>query len=419
MSLSPEQQLDILERGTEEIVPRDELLDRLRVSAREGRPLRVKQGFDPTAPDIHLGHTVGLRKLRQFQDLGHQVVLIVGDYTGMVGDPSGRNRTRPQLTELEVEANSRTYLDQFFTVLDRDPRPLRLPVEVHRNSEWFGPMPFMGALRLAGQYTVARMLERDDFKRRFAAHEPIGLHELLYPLMQGYDSVAIRADVELGATEQKFNLLVGRTLQELHDQRPQVAILLPVLPGLDGEQRMSKTLGNTIGVTDPPAEIFGKVMSIPDKVLALYWRLVSDATPQELDALVRDLRDPAVNPMGLKKRLGERLVTMYHGASAAERARRDFEAQFSRREVPETLEEFHRADVHAAQGQATRAGIVEFLVAAGLAPSKSGARRLVEQGAVSIDGERVLALDAPVSLEDCFVLRAGRRMKRYRPEAQA
>ncbi len=419
MSLSPEQQLDILQRGAKEIVPRDELLERLRASERERRPLRVKQGFDPTAPDIHLGHTVGLRKLRQFQDLGHQVVLIIGDYTGMVGDPSGRNRTRPQLTEAEVEANSRTYLDQFFKVLDRDPRPPRLPVEVHRNGEWFAPMPFMDVLRLAGRYTVARMLERDDFATRFAAHEPIGLHELLYPLMQGYDSVAIRADVELGATEQKFNLLVGRTLQELHDQRPQVALLLPVLPGLDGEQRMSKTLGNTIGVSEPPAEIFGKVMSIPDKVLALYWRLVSDATPQELDAVERDLGDSAVNPMGLKERLGERLVTMYHGAAAAERARRDFEAQFSRREVPETLEEFHRAHVYAAQGQAPRAGIVEFLVAAGLAPSKSGARRLVEQGAVSIDGERVSTLDTPVSLEDCFVLRAGRRMRRYRPEAQA
>ena len=419
MTMSPEQQLEILERGTEEIVPHGELLERLRASAREGRPLRVKQGFDPTAPDIHLGHTVGLRKLRQFQELGHQVVLIVGDYTGMVGDPSGRNKTRPQLTEADVAANASTYLEQFFKVLDPAPVPPRLPVEVHRNGEWFATMSFMEILRLASQYTVARMLERDDFAKRYAAHEPISLHELFYPLMQGYDSVSIRSDIELGATEQKFNLLVGRVLQELHGQRPQLALTLPVLPGLDGEQRMSKSLGNYIGVTDAPGEMFGKVMSLPDRVMGLYWRLVSDATPGQVAAIEREMEDPAVNPMSVKKRLGECVVRMYHGSEAAERARRDFEAQFSRREVPETLEEFHRVDVLQAQGHAPRAGVVEFIVAAGFARSKSDARRLVEAGAVSIDGERVTAIDAPVNVDDGFVLRAGRKMKRYRPEAQA
>ncbi len=415
MVWSPERQLEILERGSEEIVPRGEFLERLRASVRDSRPLRVKQGFDPTAPDIHLGHTVGLRKLRQFQDLGHQVVLIIGDYTGMVGDPSGRNKTRPQLTADEVESNARTYLAQFFKVLDPDPAPPRLPVEVHRNGEWFARMSFMEILRLASKYTVARMLERDDFAKRYAAHEPISLHELFYPLMQGYDSVAVHADIELGATEQKFNLLVGRVLQELHDQRPQLALTLPVLPGLDGGQRMSKSLGNYIGVTDAPSEMFGKVMSLPDKSMALYWRLVSDATSDELAAIERDLADPAVNPMLVKKRLGERIVSMYHGREAADRARRDFEAQFTRGEVPESLEEFNKLDVLRAQGQAPRAGVVEFVVAAGFARSKSDARRLLEQGAVSIDGERVHSLDARVDLEAAFVLRAGRRMKRYRP----
>jgi tyrosyl-tRNA synthetase len=416
MPLSPEAQLRILESGTEEIVPAGALLERLRLAAREGRPLRVKQGFDPTAPDIHLGHTVGLRKLRQFQDLGHQVVLIVGDYTGMVGDPSGRNKTRPQLTETEVAAHARTYLEQFFLVLEADPSPPRLPVEVHRNGEWFAPMPFMDVLRLASTYTLARMLERDDFAKRYAAREPISMHELFYPLMQGYDSVAIRSDVELGATEQKFNLLVGRSLQETHGQAPQIALTLPVLPGLDGVQRMSKSLGNYIGVTDAPADMFGKVMSLPDACMPLYWRLVTDATMDELGAVERELADPRVNPMTVKQDLAARIVRMYHGIDAAARAREHFETQFSRREVPETLEEFHRGDVFAAQGAAPRAGIVECIVAAGFARSKSDARRLVEQGAVSIDGARVGGLDEPVALDATFVLRAGRKMKRFRPE---
>src|SRR5438034_9866856 len=236
--MNPEQQLAILSRGTEEILPAGALLERLRLCAREGRPLRVKQGFDPTAPDIHLGHTVGLRKLRAFQDLGHQVVLIVGDYTAMVGDPSGVSKTRPQLGAAEVQANARTYLEQFYRVLDPEPQPPRLPVEEHRNGDWFSRMAFIDILRLMAQSTVARMLERDDFARRYAAQQPLGIHELLYPLMVAYDSVAIRADLELGATEQKFNLLMGRTLQETHGQLPQIILTLPVLPGLDGVQRM-------------------------------------------------------------------------------------------------------------------------------------------------------------------------------------
>ncbi len=413
---TPREQLNALLRGTAEVLPGPEaLLERLEAAAREGRPLRVKQGFDPTAPDIHLGHTVGLRKLRQFQDLGHQVVLIVGDYTGRVGDPSGRNKTRPQLEPAEIDANARTYLEQFHRVLDPSPAPPRLAVEIHRNGEWFAPMSFMEVMRLASQYTVARILERDDFAKRVRDQQPISLHELFYPIMQGYDSVAIRADVELGATEQKFNLLVGRALQETHGQPPQIAMTLPVLPGLDGVQRMSKSLGNYVGVSDAPPAMFGKLMSLPDAVIGLYWRLVSDADDDELAGVERDLADRTVNPMSVKKRLAERIVRIYHGADASKSAREDFEAQFSRRGTPEHLDEFGPDEIAAAVGHAPRAGIVEVIVAAGMAPSKSAARRLVQQNAVSVDGQRIGDLEFPIELGRAFVLRAGRQMKRFRP----
>ena len=413
--LTPERQHETLLRGVEEILPEGSLLERLKLAAREGRPLRVKQGFDPTAPDIHLGHTVGLRKLRQFQDLGHQVVLIVGDYTGMVGDPSGRSKTRPQLTEDEVDRNAVTYLEQFYKVLDSAPAAPRLPVEVHKNGEWFSRMRFMDVLRLAGRYTVSQLLERDDFAKRFAAGQPIGVHELMYPLMQGHDSVEIRADVELGATEQKFNLIVGRELQRLAGQAPQVVLTLPVLPGLDGMQRMSKSLGNYIGVTDAPGEMFGKVMSLPDTAMPLYWGLVTDVDDAGLEAVLLELADPAVNPMTVKKRLGERLVTMYHGAAAAAPARADFETQFSRREIPEHLAEFDREAVLAARGHVETAGIIEMLMASGMADTKSAARRLVQQGAVSLDGAKIAAVDQGVDLDAEHVLRAGRKMMRYVP----
>ena len=406
--MNAEQQLKILSRGTEEILPDGALLERLRLCEREGRPLRVKQGFDPTAPDIHLGHTVGLRKLREFQELGHQVVLIVGDYTGMVGDPSGRSKTRPQLSEAEVEANAQTYLDQFFHALERDPRPPRRPVEVHRNGEWFSRMSFIDVIKLMSQFTVARMLERDDFAKRYAAQQPISIHELLYPLMQGYDSVAIRADLELGATEQKFNLLVGRALQEIHGQLPQIILTLPVLPGLDGVQRMSKSLGNYIGVSESPAEMFGKVMSLPDPMIGVYWKLVTDADGDELERVTRELADPSVNPMAIKKRLGQRLVRMYHGEEAAERAQLDFEAQFTRGEAPESLPTW------TADGDA-ELGIKDLLVRSGLAKSGSDAWRAVDQGAVSIDGTKIGDRNHRQPMSSPFVLRLGRKMIRVLP----
>jgi tyrosyl-tRNA synthetase len=406
--MTPEAQHELLARGTEEILPEGELLRRLRLCAKESRPLRVKQGFDPTAPDIHLGHTVGLRKLRQFQELGHQVVLIIGDYTGLVGDPSGRSKTRPRLTAAEIESNSTTYLDQFYRVLERNPRPPLLPVEVHRNGEWFAPMTFAGLLELAAQYTVARLLERDDFAKRMAAQHPIGVHELLYPLMQGHDSVEIRSDVELGGTEQKFNLLVGRVLQELHGQLPQIVMTLPLLVGLDGVQRMSKSLGNYIGVTDAPGEMFGKVMSLPDRVMGAFWKLVTDVTPEELAAEERALADTAVNPMEIKQRLATRIVRMYHGEEAAARAVRDFDAQFRRRDVPEDLA------VHALP--AGEIGIKDLLVTTGLAVSGSAAWRAVDQGAVSIDGTRITDRRHVQRLAGPIVLRLGRRMVRVEPK---
>ena len=411
---TPEAQLEQLVRGTEEVLPEGALLERLERCAREQRPMRVKQGFDPTSPDIHLGHAVGLRKLRRFQELGHQIVVIVGDYTGMVGDPSGANRTRPRLNEAQIEANARTYFEQFYRVLDPDPRPPARPVEVRRNGEWFAKMAFMDVMKLASEYTVARMLERDDFAKRHAARQPISIHELFYPLMQGYDSVAIRADVEIGGTDQKFNLLVGRALQEVHGQPPQVIMTLPILAGLDGVQKMSKSLGNYVGVTDAPADMFGKVMSIPDRLMPAYWRLAADESPETLERELGVASPAAENPMLGKKRLASRIVELYHGPEAALQAQRDFEAQFSRREAPEQLETFGRADVErvAAGGMAPR--IVEFVVAAGLAGSKGAARRLVEQGAVSIDGERVESTTVAPEAGAPFVLRVGRRMKRYR-----
>jgi tyrosyl-tRNA synthetase len=424
--LSPDDQLAKLSRGTVEILPDPgALLERLRQCARTGRPLRVKQGFDPTAPDIHLGHTVGLRKLRQFQDLGHQVVLIVGDYTGMVGDPSGRSKTRPQLTPQEVEAHARTYLEQFFQVLDPRPEPPRLPVEVHRNGEWFAGMQFMDVMRLAAQYTVARVLERDDFAKRMREQQPISLHELFYPIMQGYDSVAIRADVELGATEQKFNLLVGRVLQEAHGQAPQIALTLPVLPGLDGVQRMSKSLGNYVGVTDEPREMFGKIMSLPDRLMGAYWELVTDATEDELAAVERqralatgasgvtpaelEQAGGSLHPMTLKKNLAHRIVRMYHGGEAADRAQRAFEEQFQSRGVPDDLPEW------SPEPSVREMGIKDLLVKAGLARSGSEAWRKVDEGAVAIDQVRIKDRVHRQSLVSPFVLQLGRRMVRVVP----
>jgi tyrosyl-tRNA synthetase len=402
-----ERQLAVIRRGVDELLPLDEFRRKLERSIREGRPLRVKQGFDPTAPDIHLGHAVGLRKLREFQDLGHQVVVIVGDYTGMVGDPSGRSKTRPQLTEAEVEENARTYLEQFFRVVDR------ARTEVHRNGEWFAPMRFVDVLRLAAQSTVARLLERDDFAKRWQANQPISVHELLYPLMQGRDSVEIRSDVELGGTEQKFNLLVGRALQEAAGQEPQAILTLPILVGLDGEQRMSKSLGNYVGIAEPPGEQFGKLMSIPDARLLTYWELAAHAPADEL-ARVQVALAAGDNPMTWKKALAERVVSLYHGAEAAAHARVGFEQQFSKRGRP--LEA-----VLWTVPPGPPVPLRKLLVDVGLARSGGEAKRKIEEGAVEVDEaiERDPAHEVALATDRVRLVRLGRRWIQVRADAAA
>lgn len=397
--LSATEQIGIIRSGTEEILPEDEFLRKLERAVESGRPLRVKQGFDPTAPDIHLGHAVGLRKLRTFQDLGHTVVLIVGDYTGMVGDPSARSATRPRLTHEEIEANARTYLDQFFRILD----PTR--TEVRRNGEWFATLPFAEVMDLAARFTVARMLERDDFEKRFREQKPISLHELFYPIMQGYDSVVIRADVEIGATEQKFNLLVGRHLQQEFGQEPQVVLTLPILVGVDGTNRMSKSLGNYIGISEPPAAMFGKVMSIPDAQILHYYTLTTGLMPAELRAVEEQLASRRANPRDLKAALAELLVRQYHGPAAATAARREFDRVFRDGGLPDEMPEIRLA------APADGLWIVQLLAEAGLVPTRNEARRMVRQGAVTVDGEEICSEDATVTLDpvEARLVRVGKR----------
>src|SRR5882762_5986803 len=407
-SAEVERQLEVIRSGIEELIPEEELIRKLERSVASRKPLRVKQGFDPTAPDIHLGHTIGLRKLRQFQELGHQVVLIVGSYTALVGDPSGRSQTRPTLTEEEVNANAQTYLDQFFKVVDKS------RTEVRWNGEWFKAMSFVDVLRLTSRFTVARILERDDFSIRFKAGEPISVHELLYPLMQAYDSVIIRADVEIGATEQKFNLLTGRDIQAAYDIEPQVILTLPVLEGLDGVRRMSKSLGNFIGIAEPPKEIYGKVMSLPDRLIERYFRLVTDAAPAECDAVARSLRDGA-NPMASKKVLAHRIVRMYHGQTAADFAQTEFEKQFSRRELPSDL-----PTIEIAPGAFRARDLMMHAFPNQYTGSSAGS--LFKQGAVYMNGERVTDVAKEIRIggepgaQKEVIIKVGRKIARVVPK---
>jgi tyrosyl-tRNA synthetase len=389
--MSPAEQLERLARGTSHIIPREELLEKLR----EGRPLRVKLGVDPTAPDIHLGHTVGLTKLRQFQDLGHTAILIIGDFTALVGDPSGRSATRPQLTREAVEAAAQTYQEQVFKVLDR------ARTEVRWNGEWFGRMQFQDVIRLGAQSTVARMLERDDFATRYREGAPIGIHEFLYPLMQAHDSVEIRADVELGGTDQTFNILLGRQLQKDAGQSPQVALILPLLEGTDGVQKMSKSLGNYVGVAEPPGEIFGKVMSISDELMLRWYELLTDV---DLAALRRDLESGGVHPMDVKKQLAETLTARFHGADAGAAARHGFEERFQQRHLDTgTLEEV------AATRKDGALWLPGLLHQAGLVKSNSDARRLLKQRAVRIDGTTIESEQFACSGGAELVLEVGKR----------
>jgi len=395
-------QLQVLRSSAAEIIPEDEFEAKLSRSAREGRPLRVKLGIDPSSPDLHLGHAVVLGALRRLQDLGHTAVLIVGDMTGRVGDPSGQSVTRPMLTPEELEANAVTYLEQAGTVLEME------RAEVRRNSEWLAGLGFEDVARLASVLTVARLLGRDDFSERYRAGQPISLSEFLYPLMQGYDSVAIEADVELGGTDQTFNLLVGRDIQRAHGQEPQVAFTLPLLPGTDGERKMSKSFGNQIGLTDPPEEQFGKTMSIPDELLGTWFRLCTGLSPDELDAIELGLKDGSLHPAEQKRRLGREIVARYHGPEAAVAAEDRFDIVYRGHEIPGDVPE---AAIPAEAVQNGRVWLPRLLAATGLASSNADARRLIEGGGVRIDGEPVTDADAEFPRGDLAgrVVQVGRR----------
>ena len=395
--LSLEEQLKVIKRGAVEILPEEELIWKLKESINHNKPLRIKQGFDPTAPDIHLGHTVCLRKLRQFQELGHQVILIIGDYTGMVGDPSGLSETRPQLTFDEIKRNAQTYQEQFFRVVDES------KTEVHYNGEWFSRMSFQEIMRLASNFTVARMLERDDFSKRYKEQIPISIHELFYPLMQAYDSVMIEADVEIGGTEQKFNLLAGRQIQEVYGQKPQVILTMPVLAGTDGEQRMSKSLGNYIGVAEAPGEIFGKVMSIPDEQIYSYFELVTDVDIDELSQIKQELEDKKTNPMLLKRKLAKQIVRMYHSQQEADKAYQEFKRVFSKKELPEDIPVKHLEHDQAEMW------IGHYLVKAGCASSTSEVKRLIKQGGLYIDNERIEDENLKIAVAGEKLVRLGKR----------
>ncbi len=390
--LPPAQQLDELRRGAAELLTEADLARKLE----RGRPLRVKAGFDPTAPDLHLGHTVLINKMRQFQQLGHEVIFLIGDFTGMIGDPSGKNVTRPRLTPEEVQANARTYQDQIFKILD----PERTVIDF--NSPSFGAMSAAGMIELAAKYTVARMLERDDFSKRYKSGQPIAVHEFLYPLVQGYDSVALKADVELGGTDQKFNLLVGRTLQADYGQEPQVVLTMPLLEGTDGVQKMSKSLGNYIAIDEPATEMFGKLMSISDDLMWRYFELLSARPLPEIAKLRASIVDGR-NPRDVKFELAAEIVDRYHGVGAGHAERERFIARFRDGALPEQITE----TTLACQGDTAK--LANVLKDLGLAASSTAAYRLIEQGAVRVDGERADSKEALLKAGSSYLLQAGKR----------
>jgi tyrosyl-tRNA synthetase len=408
--LSVDEQLDLLQKGAAEIIRVADLRERLEDSRKAGRPLRVKAGFDPTAPDLHLGHTVLMRKLRHFQQLGHQVIFLVGDFTSLIGDPTGRNVTRKPLTREQIAENAETYQAQVFKILDRE------RTEVRFNSEWLDKLGFEGTIRLASHFTVSQMLERDEFHKRYQAEQPIGLHEFLYPVMQGYDSVALECDVELGGTDQKFNLLCGRELQRQYGQKPQIVLMTPILEGLDGVQKMSKSLGNAIGIHEPPAEMYGKLMSISDELMWKFWALLTDLRQSEVDGLQAEVASGALHPMEAKKRLARTIVADFHSAEDAARADENWARMFQQHEVGEDLEEVSIAYADLVGPSGLPGGLAirlpKLLVQLGLAASGAEASRKIAEKAVKLDGE--VAGNATIPLEKLparIVVRLGKRAK--------
>jgi len=384
--------LAIISRGSEEILLEAELKQRLQ----NNRPLRVKAGFDPTAPDLHLGHTVLINKLRQFQDFGHEVIFLIGDYTGMIGDPSGKSATRPALTQDEVKANAETYKEQIFKILD----PARTRIEF--NSSWMNKMDAAGLIKLAAKHTVARMLERDDFHKRYTNNQSIAIHEFLYPLIQGYDSVALKADVELGGTDQKFNLLVGRQLQETYGQPPQIVLTMPLLEGLDGVQKMSKSLNNYVGINEAPEEMFGKLMSISDDLMWRYFELLSFRPMKDIKELQKQAR-AGTNPRDIKMQLADEIVARFHGHATAQQAHEEFINRFRHGALPESMPEIEFTLVD------TGIPVGQMLKQSGLTASTSEAFRMIDQGAVKIDGERVTERDTMINRTGTYVFQVGKR----------
>jgi tyrosyl-tRNA synthetase len=396
--LSVDEQLDVIRRGAVDIIPEDLLREKLQRSIDTERPLIIKQGFDPTAPDIHLGHTVGLRKLRQFQDLGHQVVFLIGDFTGLVGDPSGQSQTRKRMSREELLDNAETYTQQAYKILE----PKRTTVEY--NSRWLAKFTFADVLELAATQTVAQLLERDDFETRYKQNKPISLLEFIYPLAQGYDSVALNADVEIGGTEQKFNLLMAREIQRSYGQEPQVIVTLPILVGTDGVEKMSKSLGNYIGITEPPEEIFGKTMSIPDTAIFGYFELVSSKSLEEVGEVGRKLQEPGTNPSHLKRELARDIITQFYDEDAARKAEAHFDMIHVRHETPEDVETIRM------KGEADGLWIVKALTESGLSASASHSRRMIQQGGVSVDGEKVTDIEHRLAKrDDAYIVKMGKR----------
>jgi len=389
--------MDLIKRGTSEIIPEEELVKKFERSLNEGKPLNIKLGCDPSRPDLHIGHSVVLRKLAQFQSLGHLAILIIGDFTGMIGDPSGRNATRPSLTLKETREHGGTYFLQASKILDAQ------KTKIVYNSDWLGKMSFEDVIKLAAKYTVARMLERDDFTKRYKSGEPISIHELLYPLAQAMDSVAIKSDVELGGTDQKFNLLVGRDIQRENGMEPQVILTMPLLVGTDGVEKMSKSYDNYVGISETPKEIYGKTLSIPDNLIYIYYELASDIPSSELKEIKTQLDDPNINPRDIKRKLARTFVRMYHSEEAAKLAEEEFDRIFIKKEVPDEVEEYKIDDNN------LEFNILDLILKVNFAPSRGEARRLVIQGGVSINGEKVTDANLRTKLTDGMILKVGKR----------
>jgi tyrosyl-tRNA synthetase len=404
--LPVDEQMDLLDKGAAEIIRVADLRERLEESRKTGRPLRVKAGFDPTAPDLHLGHTVLMRKLRHFQQLGHTVIFLIGDSTALIGDPTGRNVTRKPLTRAEIDENAETYKQQVFRILDEE------LTEVRYNSEWLDKLGYEETIRLTAHFTVSQMLERDEFGKRFQAEQPISVHELLYPVMQGYDSVCLECDVELGGTDQKFNLLCGRELQRHYAQKPQIVLMTPILEGLDGVQKMSKSLGNAIGINEPASEMYGKLMSISDELMWKYWVLLTDLKQSEIDAMRADVAAGKLHPMETKKKLARTITAGFHGEAAAESADENWARMFQQKETAEDLEEVMVAFADVSSADENHIRLPKLLVALGLAASGAEANRKIAEKAVKVDGEVVDgAVIQAATLPVRIVVRLGKRAK--------